>query len=167
MKLIVFSGSGRGAGKSSAAKKFANLTMSIAETMRKDLQERYPNYDWYNKKQDYKDTTIITEYRTGDRTLRDVMIEYGQERCQITPTYWIDRTIARLVKVQSSMGVDTLIMAIDDCRKMCEIEALRKAFPNLIHVHLDTPAEYAILEPEFENEQLAAIADYRMTWSKK
>ena len=166
MKLFLFSGSGRGAGKSSASRKLADITISIADSMRKELSDLYPNYEWFNKRQDYKDNTRVLEYEDGTRMLRDVMVHYGQQQCKNNSTYWVDRAIQDVKSLVVCEGLDVTV-AIDDLRKMCEIHAFRTNFPDLVHFHLDTPPEYAIVELEFENDELAKVADYRMTWSKK
>jgi hypothetical protein len=166
VKIFLFSGSGNGSGKSSAAKLMTQDVWSLANGIRDDLTSRYPRYNWHNKSQVYKDTTIIEEYEIGNKSMRQVMIEYGQLRCKNNPTYWADLLVSYL-KNRHFIADGTSIIGVDDIRKVCELETIRAAFPNsTTHFHLTTPIGIAKVEPEFENEQLALLADYRMTWSK-
>jgi hypothetical protein len=98
--------------------------------------------------------------------MRQVMVEYGQLRCKNNPTYWADLLVSYL-KNRHFIADGVSIIGVDDIRKVCELETIRAAFPNSVtHFHLNTSEGSVKMEPEFENEQLARLADYRMTWSK-
>lgn len=164
MKLYLFSGSGIGAGKSTTAKRLTQEVWSLASGMREDLTRRYPTYNWYNKSQEYKDTTIIEEYGDGRRTMRDVLIEYGQSRCKNDPAYWAKELVTYL-KRRRDMYDGITVFGVDDLRKMCELETIKEAFPGIVvHFHIDTARAKA--EAEFENDQLAKVADYVLRWEK-
>lgn len=158
--IVVVSGSGRGAGKSTLATRLANgsRTWSIAGALRDELTRMYPGYAWFDKRQEYKDNTRVAEYKDGRSSVRDVLVEWGQAKCVGNPTYWIDRLIDRL-KGETQLATGTTVYAIDDLRKACEIERLRAAFPGrVLHFHIDFDG--AIPEPEFENDALRVVADY-------
>jgi hypothetical protein len=131
---------------------------SLAWALRNELMQVYPNYDWHNKTQDYKDNTVVAE--AGGRTVRDVMIQYGQDRCLEDPLYWAKRLIEN-IKANPAP-----VIAVDDLRKGVELSYFKGAFPGQVtHEHLVTPT--AIPEPEFENELLRKYADYHLSWARK
>lgn len=163
MKIILFSGDGQGAGKTTASKILCQDTISFASAIRQELTYKYPAYNWYNKTQSYKDTTIIKEWPVK-ATMRQVLYEYGQVPCKQNPSYWAEKVVDYL-KNRHFIADGVSILGIDDCRKMCEKETMLKAFPGKIyHIHVDNPD--AVREPEFENEQLRATADYIIRWKK-
>jgi hypothetical protein len=165
MKIFIFSGSGIGAGKTKAAKTMTQDVWSFANAIRQDLTYKYPAYNWYNKTQEYKDHTIVEEYSKRNATVRQVMLEEGQRACNGDPAYWAKRMVEYL-KGRYFIADGVSILGIDDCRKMCELETIRAAFPGQVtHFHIDNP--WATVEPEFENEQLAQVADYVLSWEKK
>ena len=166
MRIFLFSGSGNGSGKSTAARKMTQDVWSLANSIRDSLTARYPLYNWYNKSQHYKDNTIIEEYEIGNKSMRQVMIEYGQLRCKDNPTYWADMLVGYL-KNRHFIADGTSIIGVDDIRKLCELDTIKNAFPGQVtHYHLTTPIGIAKVEPEFENEELAKVADYHLTWNK-
>lgn len=178
-KILGISGSGIGAGKSSFAKKMAGEVWSLAGALRKELTKKFPGYKWYDKSQEYKNMrfteTIFdpfllsalekTKTHEGGKTVRDVMIAYGQMKCANDPKYWPRILAADLQERLKIMdGVHTV--AIDDIRKVLEVEYLREKFaPNFIHFHIDTGS--AIGEDYFDNDLLAEMADYTVKWEKK
>lgn len=166
MKIFLFSGSGNGSGKSTAAKKLTQSVWSLANGIRDDLTNRYPTYNWFNKSQEYKDTTIIEEYEIGNKTMRQVMIEYGQMRCKNNPTYWADMLVGYLKNRHFiADGVGTI--GVDDIRKICELDTIKNAFPGQVtHFHVDTPIGIAKAEPEFENDELLKRAEYVIRWNR-
>ena len=157
MKIIAVSGSGIGAGKTTLAKKLSTNVWSLAGAMRQELQNQYPGYDWFNRDQAYKATTMIKEYKNGFHSMRSVLLEYGQDKCKVNPTYWVE-TLSSAVKRLDQVASGITTIAIDDLRKTCEIEHLRGAFKDVIHVHIDYAD--AVKEKEFENDALRAVADY-------
>ena len=158
-KIIAISGDGAGAGKTHAARLFGQNVYTIADGMRSELQTRYPNYNWFSREQEYKRTTLISEL--DNKSMRRVLLEYGQEKCVGNPRYWVDRLCDSLDR-SSVLATGYSSIAIDDVRKICEIEALRVRFRNVVHIHVENPD--AVFEPEFESEQLKAMADYVVRW---
>jgi hypothetical protein len=156
---VLISGDGIGAGKSTLARRLGTR-VSLADELRAELQEYLPGYDWFNRSQAYKAETAVLE-RSG-KSVRQVMIEYGQDRCAESPTYWADRLIRELRGVEA---LNHSTYAVDDVRKLCEVEALKTAFPGTVHLHITSP--HAQHEPEFENAALAAVADFTVSWSRK
>lgn len=160
MKILAISGSGIGAGKTTLAKKLSKDVWSLAGAMRAELERVYPGYSWFNRDQEYKATTIIREYRRGNLSMRGVLLEYGQEKCEETPTYWVEALSSKILSLDSvCSGITTI--AVDDVRKMSEIAHLRKCFADVTHIHIDYSA--AVYESEFENEELREVADYVVT----
>lgn len=163
MKIIAVSGDGAGAGKTTAAQKFAQEIWSIAGAMRQELQFVYPGYDWNNKSQAYKETTRILEYGDGYEVMRTVLLEYGQQKCaESGPCYWIEKLCDKLqASLYIADGVVTI--GIDDVRKVCEIEYLHKKFPGrVLHLHVANP--FAVHEPLFDAAALKDRADYVIRW---
>ena len=157
MKIIAISGSGIGAGKTTLAKKLSKDVWSLAGAMRTELELQYPGYSWFNRDQAYKANTMIKEYKNGSYSMRAALIEYGQDKCAINPTYWVERlssSVTGLTRVAS--GITTI--AVDDVRKVCEVEHLRKTFKEVVHIHIDYAG--ASFEKEFDNLQLLELADY-------
>lgn len=169
MKIFLFSGSGFGSGKSTACRKLTQDTWSIANAIRDELTYKYPNYNFYNKSQEYKANTIIQEWGEGRSSVRDVMIAYGEAPCKTNPTYWADKLVSYL-KNRHFIADGTSIIGVDDVRKLCEVSTIREAFPTpgqVTHFHVISPNGVGTPEPQFENDKLAAIADYTLNWINK
>lgn len=153
LKIYACSGDGNGAGKSTLAQKLVGKegVISLAAIMRAELQKLYPQYDWFNKDQSYKENTKVTELE--GKSVRQVLIEYGQSKCEADAWYWV-RALA--FKYKGCEGV----LAIDDLRKLVEIDFLRGFFgpTNVVHFHVSF-AE-AKREALYDNDKLRAIADY-------
>lgn len=163
MKLILISGDGIGAGKSTLAATLG-IRVSLADQLRFELRDQLPGYQWFNRSQSYKAETSVAE-RDG-KSVRQVMIEYGQERCATSPTYWADRLVQYLHQGLEATALDeSSTVAVDDVRKVCEVATLKAAFPGAVHLHITSP--HAVHEPEFQNVELAAIADFTVAWSRK
>lgn len=163
MKLVLISGDGAGAGKTYAARLFGQSTWTLADGIRGELAIRYPNYNWYNRTQEYKNHTHVKEWERGDKTVREVLLKYGQVACAGNPKYWVERLCDKLKNSQEFVqGVTTI--AVDDVRKVCELEHFRANFRDVVHIHVES--ETAVFEPEFEAEQLKALADYVVRWQK-
>lgn len=155
MVIFAISGSGIGAGKTTLAKKLANPVWSLAGGLRQELSMLYPNYNWENRTQDYKDNTRVKERE--NKTVRQVMVEHGQLKCETNPLYWVERLCDRIDPLGAPLAPK--VIAIDDIRKLSEINYIKQKYPGqVVHFHVDF--EGAIYEPEFENEKLAEIADY-------
>jgi len=178
MKIIGVSGDGIGAGKSSFCRKLTNEVWSLAGALRDELKRVCPEYDWFNKSQEYKNQPFTHSSRLLDklgcttlenlprmRTVRDAMIVYGQRMCeQGGDNYWVRELTTKLdTRLHIMDGCRTI--GIDDVRKVVEIEHLREKYHrDFIHFHLVTAA--ATAEPQFENEQLKQMADYTVSWEK-
>lgn len=159
MQVILISGDGAGAGKTFAASRFADETYSLASQIRRELKQLYPAYDWHNKTQGYKEHTRVPEQ--GGKTLRAVMLEYGQQKCAIDPLHWAKLLAEGLESVRHIADGKKRI-AIDDVRKICELDYLGSRFPGFLHIHVtNVDAEY---EPLFDAERLAQRAHYRVRW---
>lgn len=157
MKILAISGSGIGAGKTTLAKSLSKDVWSLAGAMRAELQLIYPGYNWFNKDQAYKAETVIREYKRGSSSMRQVLIEHGQDRCVESPTYWVATLSDKILGLdQVVSGITTI--AIDDIRKVSEIEYLRRKFADVVHIHIDYYG--SVKESEFENDALLEMADY-------
>lgn len=153
--VILVSGDGIGAGKTTLAYRFKGTQLSLAGALRDELKARYPAYDWHRRDQAYKDHTLVPECGPT-ATVRQVMFEYGQAQCKDTPWYWARRTVNQIMAGQAGVYV------VDDIRKVIELREFRLAFANVLHFHVVNPE--AQHEPAFENAALADLADYRVTW---
>jgi hypothetical protein len=157
LKILAISGSGIGAGKTTLAKRLCKDVWSLAGAMRAELERIYPGYDWFNKDQAYKANTVIKEYKRGQSSMRQVLIEHGQDRCVESPTYWVE-TLSNKILSMDAVVVGITTVAIDDIRKVSEIEHLRRKFKDVTHIHIDFHG--SVREAEFENDDLLEISDY-------
>lgn len=90
------------------------------------------------------------------------MIRYGQMMTAEDPTYWVDKLVDHLKQADRIADMRPSI-AIDDVRKVCELDAIRTAFPGkVIHVHI--LGKGAIEEKMYDNQELHDIADYVLEW---
>ncbi len=163
MKIVLISGDGAGSGKTYAARLFGQATWTLADGIRGELQQLYPGYSWYNRTQEYKNTVKVPEWRDGYATVRQVLLEYGQTKCANNPKYWVERLCDKLKSHEELVqGVTTI--AVDDVRKLCELEHFRINFRDVVHIHVENPD--AVYEPEFDAEGLKKIADYVVKWKR-
>lgn len=158
MKLILISGDGIGAGKTTLAKSLAGETalgrssgmevVSLAGAIREDLKKEFPQYDWFNRTQAYKDTVMP---ETGS-TIRQKMVDYGQGLCEINPTHWVDRLFRQL-----ELKVSTGVFIVDDLRKLIELDRFRQ-LADVCHIHISFSG--SIPEPQYDAVGLRKRADY-------
>lgn len=162
MVIYAISGSGIGAGKTTLANKLVppNAVWSLASALRQELYQILPGYDWNNKSQKYKDSTLVKERRL--KTVRDVMVEHGQIRCADDRLYWVRKLVDRLDPKQYVLQQHQAI-AIDDVRKLYEIEYLKEKFHGKV-VHLHVVSDKSIDEPQFDSKDLRDCADYIIMW---
>lgn len=158
MKIIAISGDGMGAGKTYLANKIAPAAtrLSMAAYLRSDLSRLYPAYEWYNKTQHYKDTTVVHE--TG-KTVREMLMTYGASKRQMDADYWVNYLLDQIYYIyNNSKDRDGIVITIDDIRFINEIERLRSSFPTSV-VHAHVISSKAKPEP-YDNDHLRDIADY-------
>jgi hypothetical protein len=157
MIIVAISGDGMGAGKTYLANKICpEHRLSLASYLRADLSRMYPNYDWYNKTQAYKDNTLVHE--TG-KTIREMLMTYGKTRRDVDANYWINYLLDGIYYIYNNAKErNNIIISIDDIRFVNEIERLRSSFPSSI-VHMHVISSKAKSEP-FDNEALRDMADY-------
>ncbi len=160
MQILAFSGDGSGAGKTTLATLLAGTHVcSFAGALREELCRIYPNYAWWNKSQDYKDNTVVTEV---GKSVRQVLLEYGQSRVKGDTEYWA-RQLGDHLEGLRHIVMGATRVAVDDVRKLIEIDYLKKRFPNVVHFHVCSVRAQA--EP-FENAALRARADYTIHWGQ-
>jgi len=158
MKVIAISGDGMGAGKTFLANKLApeETRLSLASYLRSDLARQYPNYDWYNKTQVYKDNTLVHE--TG-KTVREMLMTYGASKRTIDSDYWVNYLLDGVFYIiNNAKDRANLIITIDDIRFVNEIEKLRSSFGTAV-THMHVISSKAKSEP-FDNAALRDLADY-------
>lgn len=149
MKLVLISGDGTGAGKTTLARKMSTKIVSLADAIRMELTEEYPEVDFWDKSQAAKNK-LVSEHLT----VRDLLKARGQERRNDDPDYWI-KALATYIKTHAKADD---VYAIDDIRFINEVSYFKKTFEEVTHVHVcDSRAVY---EPEFDNNLLWSIADY-------
>lgn len=164
MKIYLVSGDGFGSGKSTLARKLGDEVWSIAGALREDLSRQYPNYKWFSKDQEYKDGTRVREYGDGRKTVRGVLVEYGQQKASIDPVIWV-RALADRLTESTKILTGAKIYVVDDVRKVCEIDHLRARFHGLV-THFHVVSDTGTPEPEFQNEELKNRADYLVQWKR-
>jgi hypothetical protein len=153
--IVLVSGDGIGAGKTTFAHRLKGTQLSLAGALRDELQATYPAYDWHRRDQEYKDNTLVPEWGPG-ATVRQAMLEYGQQQCKDRPWYWARRTANLILAGREGIYI------IDDVRKGIELKEFRLAFANVVHYHVHNWE--ARHEPAFDNAELAALADYVVSW---
>ena len=176
MQIIGVSGDGIGAGKTTFCRRFTCEVWSLAGALRGELKKICPEYDWFNRTQAYKETRFKHKGRIIDKlqvqdgdigdmpTVRDALIIYGQWQCRDDNNYWVRQLSTRLAdRMNIADGVK--IIGIDDVRKVNEVNYLREVYKNrFTHIHMNTIG--AIHEAVFDNEELAKLADYTVSWDK-
>ena len=161
MKLILISGNGIGAGKTTLADQLSDHRMSHATELRHMMCAEFPEVDWYDTTQEGKLRPIN---KPNGTTVREALIGYGQGKCAADQVVWARTLGDRLDEdwVNTKFGVYLIgTVAVDDLRKVCELEHLRSRFPDLVHVHLKYAA--AIPEPQYDADELEALANYVIT----
>ena len=158
MRVLAISGSGQGAGKTTLARTLSPTVWSIADGIRHELSKIYPKIQWENRTQAYKDGTKVPG---TNRSVRQMLIDHGQQACIDNPTYWVSEMTTKLLEL-NRMWTAGAVVAIDDVRKLCELEHLRAKFPDVVHFHVN--GEPCVDEPMYDNIELADIADYVVEW---
>lgn len=160
--IYLISGEGRGAGKTTLARKLGADTFALAHAIRLELAEKYPHYPWDATDQETKDNTRIPEW--GSISMREVMVRYGQGKCEEDPLYWVRKLPERLEKLYAQPALS--FIAIDDIRKTIELEYLREYYgkDNIMHFHVVNPLADA---EDYDNRELMSRADYLVTWQAK
>ncbi len=162
IRLFLISSDGPGSGKSTLARKLGDEVWSLAGAIREDLKRQYPQYDWFNRSQEYKENTRVREL--SNKSVRDVMIEYGQAACEKDPVIWVRKCSDRLAQ-SMTIAAGSHNYCVDDLRKVCELEYLRAKFGSIVqHIHVETAGVPS--EPQYENEELKRRADYVIKWKR-
>lgn len=163
MHVYIISGDGNGAGKSTLASRLVGSTgvVSLARALRHEVERQYPGYEWFSKCQTYKNGTRIKE--AGGLTVREVLIAWGEGKCKENPLHYVEKLVHHLQQLDRTFFGPKSI-AVDDVRKLIELEYLKHYYPTATHLHLKNPT--AGREPQYQNDELASCADYVITWRK-
>lgn len=127
MKIILISANGIGAGKTTLANLFNAPILSLADGIRNELAQIYPQHRSLimSKNQRDKDTIL-----PSGKSVRGELIQLGENRRQNDSSYW-----SRLVgKDIAKMNSDTVV--IDDIRIMPELSWFQLHYANVTHFHL-------------------------------
>lgn len=153
--LILISGTGIGAGKTTLAKTLG-ITVSLADGIRSMLSKEYPNVDWYDRSQKYKET-----FHTAiNNTPRNVLKSYGRLKILAEGTHiW-----CKVAQPFILQHIGNTPVSIDDIRRTDEVKYFREEFKNVLHLHI--AHDKAEIELEFDSEKLASLADYIVSWTK-
>lgn len=159
--IYLISGNGRGAGKTTLARKLAadGCIFSHAHELRVQLKAEYPGLPWFSTDQFAKDTP---RHELGGKSMRDLLVSWGQDAClRNTVDYW-----ARILagKIEAQYGEIYYPphhnVAVDDLRKTVELELIRDKLSRYGILHLHIKAWSAIPEPEYDGPELEGLADY-------
>lgn len=158
--IYLISGNGRGAGKTTLATRMVGRdhVFSHADSLRMELHAKYPRLSWFALDQITKDEPQET---LGGRSMRDILLKHGQDKCSIHgANHWAERLVTRLQTRFASLALDKCPVAVDDLRKITELDTLLSSLGHdkIIHFHIMFPA--AVAEPEFDGAELARRADY-------
>jgi hypothetical protein len=155
MTVYIVSSNGVGAGKTYLANKLGAIPRSLAAALRGELKEIYPNYDWFNKTQEYKENTLVAE--CDGLTVRRVLQIYGQSKKTENPNYWTDKV---LNDIAADNDFEDRFYSIDDIREAREVTRIKDTIFQVVHFHIECSA--SIPENVFEQEysKLKTMADY-------
>jgi len=148
-KIIVCSGSGIGSGKTTFCRKICDTVIGFADIIRMELQQEYPQIDFFNKSQEYKSSIVGN---TG-KTVRQIMVEYAEAKRKQDISYFAKRTI----EIIDTLYFDKTV-GVDDMRFVVELDMLKSHFEDVTHFHIFWP--HAIKESHTEDKQLMCLADY-------
>lgn len=160
MKLILISGDGIGAGKTTLANRLVGKekTISLAGALRAELSSRYPLTDWWDKSQEGKNRLVRDPGVWYLRPVREAMLRHGQQQClDHGADYWARQLANHILQLKEINPYNTF--AVDDLRRLVEVNVLR-GIPGVNVSHLHVSWASAIYEPEFENAALKGLADY-------
>jgi len=162
-RIIMISGDGTGAGKTSLAENLSPCVMSIADELRKECERKHShNVPWRAKEQHVKDAA---RPELGGKSIRDILIAHGQEQCKVNgDDYWIKKLCNAINIKLFREECKPRIIAIDDLRKVVERDTFYKRFPSEVLTHIHITQLGAEPEPQYENTELLALADYTITW---
>jgi len=158
MKLILISGDGIGAGKTTLAHRLAGpntYLWSLASALRQEMANNYPDDNWWDRSQVGKQKLITSPGPYHGKELREALIDHGEKMCQIWGNaYWAIRL------QQGIRGHETETIIVDDLRKLAELEYLLSNYgkENITHLHVRWAG--AIHEPQYDNQKLAERSDY-------
>lgn len=160
-RVLIISADGLGAGKTTLAARLGGAKFSFADSIRHEMREVMPDVNWFDKSQAGK---LAVVRGTGGKTVRDLLIQVGQERRAENPNYWVEKTaylIQKFLADWDSRHVPPVV--VDDLRFLNELAYFRDIFgDDLTHIHVSSPG--ATPEPQYQNVELAAVADYTVTW---
>lgn len=127
MKIILISANGIGAGKTTLANLFNAPILSLADGIRNELAQIYPQHRSLimSKKQGDKDTIL-----PSGKSVRGELIQLGESRRQNDSSYWSRLVGKDIAKINS----DTVV--IDDIRIMPELSWFQLHYANVTHFHL-------------------------------
>ena len=159
MKIILISGDGQGAGKTTLARKLSEINLSLADQIRHELKEEHPDVDFFDKSQAAKQAIVAG---TGN-SMRTLLIERGQAARDKDPLHWVNRLVQQIkdsVTTDANDPTSAYTVTVDDIRYENEVITIREAFSDVVHMHVcESLATY---EPQYENNLLSMIANYRI-----
>lgn len=127
MKIILISANGIGAGKTTLANLFNAPILSLADGIRNELAQIYPQHRSLIMSKNQRDKDIILP---SGKSVRGELIQLGENRRQNDSSYW-----SRLVgKDIAKMNSDTVV--IDDIRIMPELSWFQLHYADVTHFHL-------------------------------
>ncbi|MFZ9521292.1 MAG: hypothetical protein ACO3A4_12525 [Silvanigrellaceae bacterium] len=165
MKLILISGDGQGAGRTFLANKMTDnksQIFSIVNIIRRQLEQKYPSYDWYNKSPEYKLNTMVGNTR---KTIMQHLDELGRGLKKNDPLIWARQMVEILEYARDNEKHDTVVL--DDIRFVDEYLFIKEKLhkENILHFHVCWDKSKP--EPNYENDKLKLLADYLMTRQSK
>lgn len=153
MRIILISATGLSAGKTTLARKFTDVVISLADEIRRELSEEYPHVNFYGKTQEQKNVRVLQT----SKTVREMLIERGQARRAENEDHWVNLAISRVKEIVDHHLNATI--AVDDLRFLNELHRFQAVFgSSIVHMHIDEAS--AIEELQYQNKELAAVADY-------
>lgn len=150
VELLLISGDGHGAGKTTFARSLGHPVYSQADAIRYELAGIYPDTNWFDKSPEGKSAP----FDNSGLTVRDILIQHGQNQCSNDPEYWARKCL------NSIQQKPNRIVVIDDVRKLVELSYFRRTVGKELVTHLHVSYVGASLEPHFDNQLLKDVADY-------
>jgi hypothetical protein len=150
MRIILISANGHGAGKTYLAELIGGVRTGLAYGVRRELAGIYPEFQDLIFSTKAKDKAFKLP---SGKTVRQELVELGQEKCKENPTYWCEKWKERAPADGHGLQIK---LVVDDLRKEVELAWFRDNFQDVTHFHL----KYSGASAEKEFDDLEVYADY-------
>lgn len=146
--LILISATADSCGKTTLGSKFNGFSWGLADTIRCELSQEYPDVKFFDKTPEGKRKLVPGT----TMTVRDLLIERGENRRRKNLLHWCGLWESFL---PSSLR-DQEILVVDDIRQKYEAQYFKEKFDNVIHFHIHDPS---VTENKFFPDCVSLLKD--------